>query len=211
MRSYVVRLAHRSLGVDDFAHEAATVVRRAVPADGVCLLTRDPATLLPTSECVQDGLPTEAMPRLGEIERREPDVNKFTALAQRAVPAASLSGRHPRRPLPQPSQRELRGPSGFADELRVALRDTTPELAPLLVAAYSLTERERVVTELVARGLTTNQIAARLRVGAYTLQDHLKSIFHKSGTGSRGELVARLFLDHMPALAPPPPSGRDTG
>ncbi len=103
---------------------------------------------------------------------------------------------------------------GDGPDARVAVQveaARTPELAPLLVAAYGLTERERVVTELVARGLTTNQIAARLRVGAYTVQDHLKSIFHKSGTGSRGELVARLFLDHMPALAPPPPSGRDTG
>ena len=33
-------------------------------------------------------------------------------------------------------------------------------------------------------------------VAAYTVQDHLKSIFAKSGTGSRGDLVARLFLDH---------------
>jgi hypothetical protein len=28
------------------------------------------------------------------------------------------------------------------------------------------------------------------------VQDHLKTIFDKSGTGSRGELVSRLFFDH---------------
>jgi hypothetical protein len=28
------------------------------------------------------------------------------------------------------------------------------------------------------------------------VQDHLKGIFGKTGTGTRGELVARLFFDH---------------
>ncbi|MEU7858355.1 LuxR C-terminal-related transcriptional regulator [Nonomuraea sp. NPDC049141] len=44
--------------------------------------------------------------------------------------------------------------------------------------------------------MSTKQIAGRLHVSSYTVQDHLKSIFAKSGTGSRGDLVARLFLDH---------------
>jgi DNA-binding CsgD family transcriptional regulator len=48
----------------------------------------------------------------------------------------------------------------------------------------------------VGRGLSTTEIADQLHLSAYTVQDHLKSIFDKSGTSSRGELVSRLFFDH---------------
>jgi hypothetical protein len=58
------------------------VLRRAVPFDGTCLLTLDPATLLPTGDFVENGLPRSTAVRLTEIELREPDVNKFTALAR---------------------------------------------------------------------------------------------------------------------------------
>jgi DNA-binding NarL/FixJ family response regulator len=74
-----------------------------------------------------------------------------------------------------------------------------PELAPLIAAAYGLTEREWKVTQLVARGLPTSDIAGRLHLSPWTVQDHLKAIFTKTGTGTRGELVARLFFDHYAA------------
>ena len=78
------------------------------------------------------------------------------------------------------------------------------DLAPLLADAYGLTPRERRVSELVARGLTTNEIATELCLSAYTVQDHCKAIFERTGTGSRGELVARLFLDQrVPRLGAP--------
>ncbi|HEY4608770.1 MAG TPA: helix-turn-helix transcriptional regulator [Ilumatobacteraceae bacterium] len=70
------------------------------------------------------------------------------------------------------------------------------ELAPLIADAYGLTDRERRVIELVAQGLSTTDIGQRLHLSAYTVQDHLKSIFDKTGASSRGELVARLFFDH---------------
>jgi DNA-binding CsgD family transcriptional regulator len=59
-----------------------------------------------------------------------------------------------------------------------------------------LTDAERRGTELVAQGLGTQLIAHRLNLSTYTVQDHLKSIFTKSDTGLRGDLVARLFVDH---------------
>ena len=68
------------------------------------------------------------------------------------------------------------------------------ELAPLIADAHQLTERERELTRLVASGLPTNAIAARLHLSSWTVQDHLKSIFEKVGVATRGELVARLFF-----------------
>jgi DNA-binding CsgD family transcriptional regulator len=96
------------------------------------------------------------------------------------------------------------------------------ELAPLIAAAYGLTDRERRVTEHVARGLSTNEIARRLFLSPYTVQDHLKSIFEKTGVSARGELVARLFFEYYAPrmatgtpvaptgwFAPTPPAGDD--
>jgi DNA-binding NarL/FixJ family response regulator len=70
-----------------------------------------------------------------------------------------------------------------------------PELAEIIANACGLTARERCVTELVAQGLPTAAVAARLHLSTYTIQDHLKAIFEKLDVSSRGELVARLFLD----------------
>ena len=91
-------------------------------------------------------------------------------------------------------------------QVAVMLEAARPaELAPLIADAYGFTDTERRVTELVAQGLSTKQIAARLHVTTYTVQDHLKSVFTKSGARSRGELVARLFFDHYAASLTPPP------
>jgi DNA-binding CsgD family transcriptional regulator len=342
VRADIARLVHRGLGVREFSHAVAQALRQAVPFEGSCVLTVDPATLLPTGEVVENGLPDAAMVRLTEIELREPDFNKFAALARARVPAASLSEATAGDLDRSLRQRELRRPSGFEDELRAVLvagratwgaltllreasaphftsaevrfvaslagdlaegirhaalldaaaRDDSgadpgllvlaadgsvelanqaawrwldelvgdragvqlplvihsvasgarravtgaggvararvrtpagrwllvrgsvlgdgrdaraavmlevaraPELAPLIAEAYGFTERERIVTQLVAQGLSTNEIASRLHLSSYTVQDHLKAIFEKSGTGSRGELVARLFVDH---------------
>jgi DNA-binding CsgD family transcriptional regulator len=75
------------------------------------------------------------------------------------------------------------------------------ELAPLVAEASGLTERERDVTQLVARGLPTDAIAARLYLSPWTVQDHLKAIFEKVRVTTRGELVARMFFQQRtPAL-----------
>lgn len=73
------------------------------------------------------------------------------------------------------------------------------EIAPIVVEAYALTPREVDVTRLVARGLSTEEIAAELLLSRHTIRDHLKAIFEKVGVSSRGELTSRLFAEHYHA------------
>jgi DNA-binding CsgD family transcriptional regulator len=69
------------------------------------------------------------------------------------------------------------------------------DIAPLTVEAYDLSDRERQVSQLIARGAGTTEIAEELFVSAHTVRDHVKAIFGKVGVSSRGELVAKLFAE----------------
>jgi DNA-binding NarL/FixJ family response regulator len=67
------------------------------------------------------------------------------------------------------------------------------EVAPLIVSAYSLTERETEIAQLVLHGLSTKEIASTLFVSPSTVQQHLQVIFGKVGVRSRRELVSQVF------------------
>jgi DNA-binding CsgD family transcriptional regulator len=70
------------------------------------------------------------------------------------------------------------------------------EIAPIIVDAYGLSPREQQVTQLLARGCNTTQIAQELMLSTHTVRDYVKALLDKVGVGSRGELVAKLFADH---------------
>jgi DNA-binding CsgD family transcriptional regulator len=75
------------------------------------------------------------------------------------------------------------------------------DVAPLIVEAYGFSQRELEVTRLIASGLGTSQIAAKLFLSPHTVRDHVKAVFEKVGVSSRGELVAKVFADHYAPVA----------
>ena len=121
VRGDLVRLVHRGAGVREFSIRAARILASAVPFDGVCVLTTDPSTRLPTAEVVENGLPPAATRRLTEIEMRGEDFNTFDALADSEQGAATLSDATNGDLERSVRHRELKRPNGFGDELRAVL------------------------------------------------------------------------------------------
>jgi DNA-binding CsgD family transcriptional regulator len=69
---------------------------------------------------------------------------------------------------------------------------TGDEICDVLCKAHGLTGRERQLVSLARGGLATTELAHALRISAYTVQDHLKTIFEKTGVRSRRELMSHL-------------------
>src|SRR5690606_17080984 len=68
-------------------------------------------------------------------------------------------------------------------------------IAPIIVEAYDLTDREQQIIRLIARGHTTGEIAGELLLSPHTVRDHIKAVFAKVGVSNRGELTAKLFAE----------------
>jgi DNA-binding CsgD family transcriptional regulator len=101
----------------------------------------------------------------------------------------------------------MSSPAGRA--VAVIIEEAAPaEVAPVIMAAYGLTSREQMICALVCQGLATRLIASRLHLTADTVQDHLKSVFDRTGVHSRGELVAAIFQrDYLPRVIAGAPLG----
>jgi len=105
-----------------------------------------------------------------------------------------------------PSSARIRGTSGRWVTVEGALLEgtsrghvaitiraaSTEEVFDLLCKAHELTRRERQLAALILDGLATKQLAQAFCISPHTVQDHLKSIFAKTGRNSRRELVSYL-------------------
>jgi DNA-binding NarL/FixJ family response regulator len=65
--------------------------------------------------------------------------------------------------------------------------------APLLGARWALTPRQREVLEMLARGASNREIAARIRCAERTVELHVTALLRKSGCDSRARLVAEFW------------------
>lgn len=75
--------------------------------------------------------------------------------------------------------------------IAVDIEPTAPaERAALFARAHALSGRERELLQRLTGGADTRTLAESLFVSEHTVQDHLKSVFAKTGTHSRRELVA---------------------
>ncbi|MGW0042767.1 response regulator transcription factor [Rhodococcus sp. NPDC003348] len=109
----------------------------------------------------------------------------------------------------------LTGNRGSARTAVIIHPATPQDVAPVIALSYGLTDRESQVAMHCVQGRDTRGIAHTLALSPFTVQDHLKSIFAKTGVHSRGELVGRIFLDHYctrwEAPTPEPPGLRVLG
>jgi DNA-binding NarL/FixJ family response regulator len=81
---------------------------------------------------------------------------------------------------------ELAFSTDIADQVVNAMA-SEPRTEPTSLARLS--ERERQIAFLVARGLKNRDIAAELHISENTVKRHLQSIFSKTGTRDRLELA----------------------
>ncbi|MFJ9550458.1 LuxR C-terminal-related transcriptional regulator [Streptomyces erythrochromogenes] len=79
----------------------------------------------------------------------------------------------------------------------VMIQPSSPEhVIGILMDAYGLTLREQQVARLVTYGMSDTDISRRLGISPHTVRDHLKKVFDKTGTNSRGRLLQLLYFSH---------------
>lgn len=78
-------------------------------------------------------------------------------------------------------------------DIAVTIETTTPaDRGDLFARAHALTARETELVGRIVEGGDTRAIACELHLSEHTVQDHLKSIFAKTGVRSRQALLSQV-------------------
>ncbi|MFJ2236550.1 LuxR C-terminal-related transcriptional regulator [Streptomyces sp. NPDC087859] len=76
----------------------------------------------------------------------------------------------------------------------VTIEESAPaERLSVFCRAHALSARETELVGLLAKGGDSRTVAATMHVSEHTVQDHLKSVFAKTGTHNRRALLARAL------------------
>jgi DNA-binding CsgD family transcriptional regulator len=79
-------------------------------------------------------------------------------------------------------------------DIAVTIEESTPaERLDLFARAHTFSARESELLTHLVSGPGTREIAGRMFLSEHTVQDHLKSVFAKTGTHSRKALLARAL------------------
>ncbi len=87
---------------------------------------------------------------------------------------------------------ELHGHTGREGLFKLTLRDADKPAAALQAPQVELTTRELQIAQLAATGISSSEIGAQLCISPWTVKNHLKSVYAKTGVNNRVGL-ARLF------------------
>lgn len=221
--SEVKRLCCAGLDGSALLGEVIERLRRAVPFEAYCASTLDPASGLVTHSLAEEMGGAEEAAIFFERLYFEHDLVQFRRRrewhglppAVRMVVVTLRSALKPGcdRDTESIPRLRVRARSGrwltlygslteatpeWGPETVVVIEPTKPEeLLPFSMAAYGLSGREEEIVGLVVQGLSTTRISQNLFISEYTVQNHLRSVFEKTGVRSRGELVRRLFFDNL--------------
>jgi DNA-binding CsgD family transcriptional regulator len=227
-------LALLRFSADTFTTAEAASVEQLVPhlarawraallaaSSGTIPLDTTPAVVVVDEAGRVDTLTAAAQDLLDQLPRGRtgaaPDV-----LGALAISARAAAAREPPAPGPDRTMTRTMLPgadgswvlleaaslSGPRELVAVTIRRARrSEIGELLLRTYGLTNRETQVALAVLRHETNQEIASALSISAWTVQDHLKAIFAKTGVRARRELAIKLFKP--PAQQGPPRTGPD--
>lgn len=117
--------------------------------------------------------------------RLDPDAVPGRGEGRGSGPAASRRGAPGVKPGPS-------GAGGAAIAVTIEEASAADRLE-LFSRAFGLTARERELLGLLATGSDTRAMARRMRLSEHTVQDHLKSVFAKTGARDRVTVLSRAL------------------
>jgi DNA-binding CsgD family transcriptional regulator len=94
-----------------------------------------------------------------------------------------------------------RGRRSVAVAAAAAADHPAEPLVDAFCARYGVSPREREVIGLLLEGRGTSEMASRLSISEHTVRDHLKSLYRKTGTRSRSELISVVSTARMEPAA----------